>query len=80
MSKTRNNYVILENYNSKGSKCPTGYHYHPDHPKADKTGCMKDTDMEETKSSEKFGAFSIGAALKTPIRYDNAGIDYPGVD
>lgn len=30
-------------------------------------------------SNEKFGSFSIGAALKTPIIYDNQNINYPGV-
>jgi hypothetical protein len=78
MNKSRNNYVILENYNENNNKCPIGYHFHPEHPKAEKNGCMKDTDMKE-----KFGAFSIGAALKTPIRYDNENIDNPnyiGVD
>jgi hypothetical protein len=63
MNKSRNNYVVLENYDNK---CPSGYHYHPDHPKSNINGCMKDIDMKE-----KFGAFSIGAALKTPIRYNN---------
>ena len=30
-------------------------------------------------SNEKFGSFSIGAALKTPIIYHNQHINYPGV-
>jgi hypothetical protein len=29
--------------------------------------------------NEKFGAFSIGGALKTPIIYDNRNVQYPGV-
>lgn len=77
MNKTINNYKILENYN-KTNKCPIGYHYHPEHQKAQKNGCMKDSEMKET-----FGAFSIAAALKTPIRYNNGYIDNPmyiGVD
>ena len=28
-------------------KCEKGYHYHPEHPKADKNGCMKDEDMKD---------------------------------
>jgi hypothetical protein len=34
---------------------------------------------KEKKKSEKFGAFSIGGALKTPIIYDNQNVEYPGV-
>jgi hypothetical protein len=30
--------------------CPKGYHYHPEHPKSDKNGCMKDEDMKESFS------------------------------
>lgn len=30
-------------------------------------------------SNEKFGSFSISAALKTPIIYYNQNINYPGV-
>ena len=30
-------------------------------------------------SNEKFGSFSIGAALKTPIIYNNENIEYEGV-
>ena len=64
-------YKILEKYSSK---CSQGYHYHPGHPKSDKNGCMKDTDMAENYHKnmiEKYGTFSIYGALKTPIRYDN---------
>jgi len=34
---------------------------------------------KDKKKSEKFGAFSIGGALKTPIIYDNQNAEYPGV-
>lgn len=70
MSKVKNNYTILEHY-----ICPSGYHYHPNHPKSDKNGCMKDEEMKEN-----YGAFSIGGALKTPFRYpENEKLNYPGV-
>lgn len=29
------------------AKCGDGYHYHPNHPKADKNGCMKNEDMKD---------------------------------
>ena len=55
----KNNYhAMREGY---GSKCPEGQHYHPEHPKADKKGCMKDSDMKE-----KFGSFSLSAAVRPP--------------
>ena len=61
------NYSYIEKYNSR---CRPGFHYHPGHRKSDKKGCMKDSDMNEEYSKlntkEKFGSFSIGAALKYP--------------
>jgi hypothetical protein len=43
-----NNYGCVKDVDT----CPTGSHYHPEHPKADLKGCMKDEDMIEkyTKS------------------------------
>ena len=58
-SKTRYN-KYSENYEVS---CPTGWHSHPAHPKARTDGCMKDTDMKES-----FGAFSLGAAVRSGCR------------
>ena len=36
-------------------KCEKGYHYHPNHLKADANGCMKDDDMKkEDEKKENF--------------------------
>ena len=40
-------------------KCEKGYHYHPQHPKSDENGCMKDEDMKE-----RFGSISIYNAVR----------------
>jgi len=34
------------------TKCEKGYHYHPNHSKADVKGCMKDDDMEVSSTPE----------------------------
>jgi hypothetical protein len=41
------------------TKCDKGYHYHPNHPKSDKNGCMKNDDMKES-----FGSVSIYNAVR----------------
>ncbi len=49
------------------TKCQKGYHYHPNHPKADIKGCMKDDDMKDVspKPREHFnGSFSIYNAVR----------------
>lgn len=33
----------------------------------------------QNNTNEKFGSFSIGAALKTPIIYNYGNVDYEGV-
>lgn len=74
------NYSYIEKYNAK---CKPGYHYHPGHAKADKKGCMKDSDMSEeyfkVNSKEKFGSFSIGAAMKCPQMNPLNNFYYQGV-
>ena len=40
-------------------KCSEGYHYHPNHPKSDKNGCMKNEDMKES-----FGSMAIYNAVR----------------
>ena len=57
-------YSNLDKYNLK---CPDGYHYNPGHKKSDKNGCLKNSFI----SKENFGSFSISAALKDPIIYNN---------
>jgi hypothetical protein len=46
------------------NKCQKGYHYHPKHPKADATGCMKDDDMKEGKRENFKGTISIYNAVR----------------
>jgi len=52
--------------------------------------CVKDNSLPECQNNckgistnnninEKFGSFSIGAALKTPIIYNYGNVDYEGV-
>ena len=42
------------------NQCAKGYHYHPKHPKADASGCMKDDDMEKEGKRENYrGTFSL---------------------
>lgn len=50
----------------KQKSCENGYHYHYGHSKSDKFGCMKDEDMkvEQTKTKESFGNFSIYNAIR----------------
>jgi hypothetical protein len=43
--------------------CEKGYHYHPKHPKADASGCMKDDDMGKRENYR--GAFSIYNAVRS---------------
>jgi hypothetical protein len=54
-----NKYPTFETY--KGV-CPSGYHHHPGNPKSNSKGCMKNSDMKE-----KFGGFSLSAAVRRPF-------------
>ena len=57
-------YYIFNNkiMDTKNTICDKGYHYHPNHPKSDKNGCMKDTDMKDMK--ESYGSTSIYNAVR----------------
>ena len=51
----------------KNTNFDKGYHYHPNHPKSDKNGCMKDTDMKDTDMKdmkESYGSTSIYNAVR----------------
>jgi len=72
------NYSYIKKYNSR---CNPGYHYNPDHIKSDKKGCLKDSDLQQeyANTKEKFGSFSIGAALKCPQMNPLNNFYYAGV-